>query len=344
MLIWGVGFALLVLPALLVAWLLTRPDQLDDLSLPNHPVLITPVVAETHRRMPARLELQWAAAPVLRSPGWSGVVIGVHLRPDDVVETGSRAIQVNGIDRLVLTGSDPFYRPLGPRDDGPDVLQLQQFLTYMGYLDGEIDGVYGTGTADAVDAFAEEIGVSEPNGRFDPSWLVVAEQERFRVSEVIVEAGMAAPGLGEPIAIGYPALERASLTSPDGTPLEMTDASEPHVVDIAGRRFAVDLAAAQVATDSLGPLSDILDAQVEALDVVLELAEPLTVQEVPASAVMSNLSGDTCIWATSPTGFQPRSVTIMGSSVGTARIRGQSADGEQILANPAVILADPTCP
>ena len=55
---------------------------------------------------------------------------------------------------------------LGQGSNGEEVITLQQVLTDLGYLEGDIDGSYGGGTAEAVSKFQEERGL-DPTGNAD---------------------------------------------------------------------------------------------------------------------------------------------------------------------------------
>lgn len=69
---------------------------------------------------------------------------GKELKEGDVL------MQVSGRPVLVLRGSVPMYRTLGPGTSGDDVKQLQQALARLGYFPQSATGEYGQATATAV--------------------------------------------------------------------------------------------------------------------------------------------------------------------------------------------------
>src|SRR5690606_29242172 len=63
---------------------------------------------------------------------------------------GDVLMQVSGRPVMVLRGSVPMYRTIGPGSSGDDVKQLQKALTRLGFSTGGVTGTYGRGTASAV--------------------------------------------------------------------------------------------------------------------------------------------------------------------------------------------------
>ena len=84
------------------------------------------------------------------------------------VKEGDVLMQVSGRPVLVLRGSVPMYRTLGPGTSGDDVKQLEQALTRLGFNSGGNTGNYGQGDAAAVSRWyrskgfhAQEPGVAD---------------------------------------------------------------------------------------------------------------------------------------------------------------------------------------
>ncbi|MFD3456023.1 Tat pathway signal protein [Streptomyces sp. NPDC058691] len=89
-------------------------------------------------------------------------VAGSEVREGDVL------MQVSGRPVLVLRGSVPMYRTLGPGTSGDDVKQLEQALIRLGINSGGTSGQYGQGDAAAVSRWyrskgfhAQEPGVAD---------------------------------------------------------------------------------------------------------------------------------------------------------------------------------------
>ncbi|MFH8975090.1 peptidoglycan-binding protein [Streptomyces sp. NPDC017890] len=66
------------------------------------------------------------------------------------VKEGDVLMQVSGRPVLVLRGTVPMYRTLGPGASGDDVEQLQRALTRLGFNPGSTSGTYGRSDAAAV--------------------------------------------------------------------------------------------------------------------------------------------------------------------------------------------------
>ncbi|MGW6898410.1 peptidoglycan-binding protein [Streptomyces sp. NPDC054919] len=84
------------------------------------------------------------------------------------VKEGDVLMQVSGRPVLVLRGSVPMYRTLGPGTSGDDVKQLEQALARLGFNSGGTTGNYGQGDATAVSRWyrskgfhAQEPGVTD---------------------------------------------------------------------------------------------------------------------------------------------------------------------------------------
>ncbi|MFD3662247.1 peptidoglycan-binding protein [Streptomyces sp. NPDC058659] len=79
--------------------------------------------------------------------------VGAAVRPGQVL------LEISGRPVLVLKGRLPVYRDLKPGATGDDVAQLQAALAALGYgRGGDVKGVFGAGTKDAVTAFYSSVG------------------------------------------------------------------------------------------------------------------------------------------------------------------------------------------
>lgn len=125
--------------------------------------------------------------------------------PDEAerLERGSMLAEVDGAGIYVLIGERPAWRPFDEdMDDGDDVRQLQENLIALGYLDEEVDGEYGDSTADAVEAWREDLGL--PEGRALALGRVVFLPRPVRTGAGLVD-------LGAPVAAGAPLMEVSSF-------------------------------------------------------------------------------------------------------------------------------------
>jgi hypothetical protein len=98
---------------------------------------------------------------VVPMAGGSGsrVVTGVRVEAGDEVSAGEVALEVGGRPVIVLPGSIPEYRDLGPGAQGEDVSQLQASLQELGFEVGSDGvGVFGGGTKAGVEELYKSVG------------------------------------------------------------------------------------------------------------------------------------------------------------------------------------------
>ncbi|MFI2377134.1 peptidoglycan-binding protein [Streptomyces sp. NPDC018964] len=108
------------------------------------------------------------AQRVTRAP-----VAGAEVKEGDVL------MQVSGRPVLVLRGTVPMYRTLGPGASGDDVEQLQRALARLGFGPGAADGTYGQSDAAAVSRWYESKGYRA----MEPT---VADKQRLGTLEAAV--------------------------------------------------------------------------------------------------------------------------------------------------------------
>ena len=93
-----------------------------------------------------------------------------------VVSQGASVVEVDGAPVIVIEGSFPFWRTLGPGvEDGKDVLQLEYVLAALGYAeehDMTVDDEWTSATTDAVEAFQTDHG-QDDDGTIDLGEVVV---------------------------------------------------------------------------------------------------------------------------------------------------------------------------
>uniref|UniRef100_A0AAU3GYS4 Peptidoglycan-binding protein n=1 Tax=Streptomyces sp. NBC_01401 TaxID=2903854 RepID=A0AAU3GYS4_9ACTN len=101
------------------------------------------------------------------------------------VREGDVLMQVSGRPVLVLRGTVPMYRTLGPGASGDDVKQLQRALTRLGFNPGSVNGTYGQPDAAAVSRWYENKGYSA----MEPT---VADKQQLGTLEAAVTAAQQA--------------------------------------------------------------------------------------------------------------------------------------------------------
>jgi peptidoglycan hydrolase-like protein with peptidoglycan-binding domain len=94
---------------------------------------------------------------------------------------------------VLMYGSVPAFRPLSPGIEGPDVAQLEKNLEKLGYTGFTVDDEYTYATADAVEAWQEDLGLPE-TGVVDLGPVVFAPGKLRVGSYEVVVGDVVAPG------------------------------------------------------------------------------------------------------------------------------------------------------
>ena len=105
-----------------------------------------------------------------------GVVTSTPVGAGTDVHAGDVVLEINGLPLFVLPGAFPFYRDLAVGDTGRDVRQLQEGLNAAGYH-VNADGVFGPGTATAVERLYKANGYVAPRKAADAPNDAATEQE-----------------------------------------------------------------------------------------------------------------------------------------------------------------------
>jgi peptidoglycan hydrolase-like protein with peptidoglycan-binding domain len=92
----------------------------------------------------------------------------------------------------LIYGTLPLYRQLAPGTSGPDVAELEQNLSALGYTGFTVDDKYTSSTATAVRKWQKTLGLTE-TGTVDPAQVVLAP-DAIRVTSLHVAAGAPAGG------------------------------------------------------------------------------------------------------------------------------------------------------
>lgn len=136
------------------------------LELPEDP--LGPAVATTYevvdgsvgRSLRFSVVAEWPTENLARS-GSSGVVTSIDVAPGDEVAEGSVVYSVDLRPVTIGVGAVPMFRDLALRAEGPDVAQVQALLAFLGFFDGEADGVFGRDMRDAVRDWQESYGLPD---------------------------------------------------------------------------------------------------------------------------------------------------------------------------------------
>lgn len=119
------------------------------------------------------------------------IVTAVHANAGDELKSGSVILEVSGRPIIVLPGERPMYRTIKPGMNGPDVRQLQEALSDLGYFKQKIDGNYGESTKKAVEKLYQNLGyetiTTDNNDGSDKSNLRQAQQQLTQAQNELSE-------------------------------------------------------------------------------------------------------------------------------------------------------------
>lgn len=336
--------ALVLVPMSFLGGLLLGQDRLRGVTVAPAAVVVPASEFDLTDQRRTVAELVWDTGAPLRAPAWSGLVTAVHVGAGEELRTGDPIVSIDGIARLGAAMQEPFYRPLAAGDRGDDVEALHNLLVGAGVL-GEIPAEashFGSATVAAVRELERHIGIGQPTGVFDPSWVVWLPVDPFVVTEVAVEAGLPAPSLGGTVATGPPTLVGAVLHNADRGPLDL-DADLEWTAELNGVHVGVDPISNQVVARDLTGLAGVVLAGAETITGAVRRAEGLTVLAVPTTAVVTAPDGRLCVWTPDSSGFTAVDVEVVGALAGVTHLRPNASVGE-VLANPTAVLAEPACP
>jgi hypothetical protein len=272
------------------------PDEMERASLVSEETSTTTVGSrQSTLATSVDTSLRFSPQPVAMLAK-SGLVTAVHLRPMDGIDDGTPIVDIDGVPVLAYFGNTPFYRDLDSEASGADVVELNNFLSRLGY-DVVVDSPnFRWSTKVAVNELEKRLGV-KPTGVFKREYVAYFPPVLRQVASINVEVGAAASAGGmvvggfAPIAgVGLSAKDSAqSLNALAGSPVTLT-------LPTGG---TVDLSSIQVGQDELPIVSTALidaglvttamrtaaeDAKVEGL--VVQLTTPVDQATVEGTAVL----------------------------------------------------------
>lgn len=334
-----VAVLVIAVPAVLLVWLRARTeDHLSGLVPDPVPIVVSVEIREITDQAAVTIESAWGVPAVVTAPSWFGTVTRVDVVPGDAVASGDVVVRIDGVDRVAIGTSDPFWRRLRRRDTGGDVVMLQRWLIDAGFFDGETDGVFGWDLVAAVKDWALSLGVTKPDGTFDPAWALWLPWEPFGVASVEISRAVPPPASGSAVLTGPVPLTSVSLTDQDGRGLKPDGVWVLTVGD--AEVFVVDGA---VDAEGLATLAAVLDPGQPAAAGRIKRANPVEALEIPATAVVSNAAGLLCVFVPDGDGFLPVPVELSGGRVSHVNVASGLDPGDEVLLNPTDILDAPVC-
>ena len=188
----GIAAALLAAGGLIGASFVKSPQQLAaDTAAPPATVTTATVVSQILTSSvqmrgevyPATQYDVYASAPSSSSSSSASAAGGssaavyiskLDAAAGDTVTNGEQLAEIDGQPMFALTGAVPAWRDLSPGETGPDVAELQDALSSLGYYDdGDTPGYYGSATEYAVSLYYQHLGYTPPSSGGVPAADVV---------------------------------------------------------------------------------------------------------------------------------------------------------------------------
>lgn len=346
----AVAVVLAFAAALAGAYLLVLDRPTPESIAPKRQAFIVPSEARTIiEARPANVRVEALPGHEVYAPAWSAsLVLQSFVAPGSVLETGAPVALIDGVVRVAAATPLPFYRPLEFGDEGDDVAMLNDLLIALGYLDALPTSpvAYGFTTDAAVTAWASHLGVVDPDGSFDPGWVVWLPVAPLQVARISLYPGAPPPAPGTPLLRGPAEVIAAAVESANpGTTLSF-EAEVAYVFVSGEERFSIDTTTAGITPTDLPRLASLLptDEGQPQISGLVERAEPLKVVAIPATAVQVGPSGELCAWVPVGTRYEARPITVASSRSGVTNVLTGLAAGDDVLANPAAVIERPACP
>lgn len=301
----------------------------------------TPVetVAVTERTDADEHQVQLAldtGAPRAVVTSRTGIVTSSSCATGGVVRSGTEIARVDDLPVIAFASGTPLFRDLDDDDRGEDVRGLQQELARLGSRI-TVDGIVGPGTLRAVRSFllAHDVPRSALSDdtieRSAFAWIPAAEAA-VRTCTAVVGAPVDADGT----LVELPAELRGARV--EQLPADVV--AGPRAINVGQFRSAVDdhgVVTDPAALAQIGALPEYAATVASAdgvptLPATWALAEPLTVQVVPPTALWDLRDDHACV---QPVTGDPVPVEVVGSELGQSFVRaGSGTTLDRIRATP----------
>jgi peptidoglycan hydrolase-like protein with peptidoglycan-binding domain len=315
-------------------WAQTRPTSPLTSDIADQPLLVPVTASERVARFGVGLAITYADGAVVTASS-GGTVTRVSVRPGDVLNSGDEIVGVDDLPVVAFVSDAPLWRDLTPGAEGEDVERLQRFLADVGVYSGAPDGAFRDRTAAAVRKFNSTHGREAAGTTFTLAGVAWVGAAPFTVASVEIGTG-ASLGPGSPVLRGPHQPAALTVTEPAGG----IPAGVDYVLEVGDIVTAYTPGSGSV-TDpaAIASIATSLGTSAEGAGQVVA-ADPEPVVRVPASAVVVEDTGSSCVYD-DPAGA-PVPVTILGGTLAHADL-GADLAVEQVLANPMQVLEDPTC-
>lgn len=298
----------------------------------------------------------WSQPQQLFAPAWTGLVERVDATSGQKLTNGMSVAQVDGLRRLVAITSQPFRRAIGDGTVGEDVVLLNGWLSSLRLPHG--DGALATEqTIAGIRKLARLVGVTDQAALdkpvFDPAWVIYAPQPLV-IGSVELRVGTLAPSQGSPILTALPSLESAyPISSSDATaianapqngavpaegatmqtvpPLAIPPGSTLTLPSDSPSALAMDKTGLSLDSPALEVLRARMSVGQKTIEATLEVLQPANARTVPATAVITDSNGQTCVRKANG---RILPIELVSASSGTVIFTGEVAVGTRLQALP----------
>lgn len=269
--------------------------------------------------------------------GAEGTVTSIDILDGDPVNAGQQLYSVNLRPVIAGVGSIPSFGDLGKSDEGEAVVQLQNFLSSLGYWPWNIDGKFSADLEESVKLWQLDYGY-EPTGvihRGDILWFDSLPERVSFDSELFYIGAEVAPGQSSISVMSYEpkfSIEMKQFQAqdlevgtpvtlfPDGTSewyatIDSLNASPENPEIVTAVLSDTD---ASICGDDCGTISFHAPALIRS---EVELVPEQHGLVIPNAAIQSNPQGETIL--VDPNGVE-HAITIIASSQGVSLVEGVS--------------------
>jgi hypothetical protein len=335
---------IVALPVIATAFAVAVEGELSDVRERSAAFLTSPTPRTITDERQVRIVATALPGPEVAAGPARGTITAVGVAPGDTLVDGAVLFQVDGIDRFGFASSIPFYRPISPGTEGPDVVELHRLLALEDIIDDlPADPAIATfATGQAISRFAGSLGAGRTT-TFDPGWVVFLPSPDLIAASVSLKIGQPAPSQGAVIITTPGTVTSARLASGNQEPLNFAPGVE-YIAIVDGKEFTVDTATQSIAATELARLRAPGETERDGIPALTKRKTPLQTLAVPSSSVMTNDAGTLCVWRLEDKAYRAVTVTIAGARGGVTNVASGISPQDLVLANPAQVLEAPQCP
>jgi peptidoglycan hydrolase-like protein with peptidoglycan-binding domain len=331
-----------VIPMLLgVALLVTRDTDPPLTSNASAVPLLVPV-GRAQRLDPVGVGVKVVRRPGLRpAVATAGTVTAVTARQGRRLDSGAGVVTLDDRRVVAFVGAAPLWRDVGPGSRGADVRRVQTWLAGLGFNPGT-GGRVDARTGAAIREFNRSIGAGADGSTLRRSTVVWIGAGPLLVGKVLVEVG-ATVAAGSAVVEGPAVPATVEVSEPRGGPATGGSASGgdgTRVLAVADAVVPYRRGSGSVSDPTaVAAVAAALGAAAEGTGEI-RLAQPVQVVTVPASAVLSDPTGRTCVLTA--VGSPPIPVTPVGGGLSVVELP-VTFTATVVLANPREVGAATTC-